>query len=178
MLSFDLQISQYFFSLGRELPVIFVRFMATDLFWVLLAFVLIVSWLARGGGRPRHPRLFLQAAAAAAMALAVNAVIGWLYFRHRPFVDLAFRPLVDVAPLGKSFPSDHAAAAWALASTVWLKQKKSGSLALLLALFIALGRVLAGVHYFSDVIVGAALGFGLAYLGNLFSGRWRALDKF
>lgn len=175
MISFDLQISQYIFSLGRAWPAWLVRFLATDLFWGLLALVLVVSWFNQTTAPGRRFRLAAQAVGAAALALGLNAVIGWLYFRHRPFVDLVFTPLVNISPLEKSFPSDHAAAAFAFATTVWLQQKRSGRWAIAAAGLIALGRVLAGVHYFSDILVGAALGGGLAYAFNVYVSRARNL---
>lgn len=185
MLAIDLQISQYFFTLGRSLPGALVQFLATDFFWVLLAWVLFLSCLA-GPAKAGRWRLWAQAVAAALSALAINVVIGWLYWRHRPFVDLLFAPLVNVAATTKSFPSDHAGTAWALAGTVWLTNKRSGSIALLVALLIAVARVLAGVHYFSDIAAGAGIGLAVAWVfnryarrdRNLFNSLMRRLDKF
>lgn len=168
MLAIDSQISQYFFALGRSLPSALVQFLATDFFWVLLAWVLFLSCLA---GRHRRWRLWAQAAAAALIALAINAVIGWLYFRHRPFVEMLFAPLIDISSLEKSFPSDHAAAAFALAGTIWLQKKESGLAALIAALLIAVGRVLAGVHYFSDIAAGAGVGLAVAWVFNRYARR-------
>lgn len=67
-----------------------------------------------------------------------------------------------------SYPSGHAARAVFLAVTVWLltKQKKLGIL-FALALYVGLvgvSRVYLGHHWFSDIIGGGILGFGLGFI--------------
>ena len=61
-----------------------------------------------------------------------------------------------------SFPSDHATAAFAIATAIWLRWRAAGAVALVLAAVLAVGRVAVGVHYPGDVVAGAALGTGAA----------------
>lgn len=69
-----------------------------------------------------------------------------------------------------SFPSGHAARSFLIA--VFGSLLGPGWLAVVLAFWaplVALARVAMGVHYLSDVVAGALLGIGAAYLGWLFS---------
>ncbi|HTN24328.1 MAG TPA: phosphatase PAP2 family protein, partial [Solirubrobacteraceae bacterium] len=59
-----------------------------------------------------------------------------------------------------SFPSDHATAAFAIATAVLLRNRRVGAVVLAFAAVLAAGRVAIGVHYPSDVLAGAALGTG------------------
>lgn len=156
MLNFDLVISQYFFQLGRFLPPLVAPFLAVALIWALFVFVF---YRASVFGAPRDKiRFLLQAGAAACLALAINAIIAYFYFRTRPFAALGFDPLIIKSALDKSFPSDHAAVSWALAAVIYIYNKKSGYWAGIAAVFICLGRLLVGVHYASDVLAGAGIG--------------------
>jgi undecaprenyl-diphosphatase len=70
-----------------------------------------------------------------------------------------------------SFPSGHAARAAMLAvlSLVW-GPSWLGALLLIWAPFVLLARVAMGLHYLSDVIVGAILGLTTGLLGIFFLG--------
>jgi undecaprenyl-diphosphatase len=65
-----------------------------------------------------------------------------------------------------SFPSGHAAAATAVASTVAYAQPEAGMLALPLAAAVCASRVALKVHHVSDVLAGALLGLGGAVLAT------------
>ncbi len=155
---FDYNLSQFFFAWGRSLPPALVASLATYLIWVLAAYTIIS--LRRNG------RTLSRALATALAALLFNLLITWFYFRARPFLALSFAPVIDLSPLSKSFPSDHAALAWSLAGTLWWQNKKIARWWLpgALAFLISFGRLLAGVHYFSDVLAGALIGLALSYI--------------
>lgn len=92
-------------------------------------------------------------------AYVVNQVIGYIYFRPRPFVDLeAVNELIRKSPFDKSFPSDHTGGAFAIAFAVFLINKKWGSVFLAIALVIGISRVFVGVHYPFDVFAGVLTG--------------------
>jgi undecaprenyl-diphosphatase len=61
-----------------------------------------------------------------------------------------------------SFPSDHATAAFAIATAIWLRWRLAGAVSLVLAAALAVARVAVGVHYPGDVVAGAILGTGAA----------------
>ncbi len=91
-------------------------------------------------------------------AYGVNALIGFLYFRSRPFVDHPVMLLIHKSGADKSFPSDHTALAFAIAMTLFFFDKRLGLLALVGAMFVGIGRIAVGVHYPSDVFVGMLVG--------------------
>lgn len=155
MTEFDLAASQNLFDLGQGLPYELVVFLATYLFWLMIGGLLFYCLLAH---RKKFARNFFLALLAALLGKAVNAIIGFFYWRPRPFVSLVFQPLIDKSSLDKSFPSDHAAMAWAVAIFVWLHNKKVGFFFILAAFLISISRVLAGVHFVSDIAAGSLIG--------------------
>lgn len=154
-MQFDLTLSQYVFEWGRTLPSWLVIFLAGWLVWIEAAAVLLL--LKRLPSLARR-QLLLAAATAVILALFVNTAISVFYFRLRPFAALDFLPQILVSPLSKSFPSDHAAVAFALAAVVFRRNAKIGRWLLLAAALVAFGRVLAGVHYLFDIAAGALVG--------------------
>ena len=165
MLNIDLQISEFFFQLGKSLPQVVAVFFASYLIWILVAGVLYVSRQKK----ERPWRLFIQSLFASGIAYGINFIIGIIYFRVRPFDSLGFDPLIGKDHLDKSFPSDHASVAFALAFMVFLYNKKYGTFLLVVASLIAIGRMLAGVHYFSDIVAGALVGITGALLFYYFT---------
>jgi membrane-associated phospholipid phosphatase len=94
-------------------------------------------------------------------SLAVSEAIQLVTLRDRPNVDHAKGSFFSSSPLDGSFPSNHSAAAWAMASVVgdeypgWL----SRTVVYGLASTVSVSRVLAEQHFPSDVLVGSAAGW-------------------
>lgn len=95
------------------------------------------------------------------LAIAVFS-IKFLVGRARPCTSLAeVHALVFRAPTDPSFPSGHAAGAFAVAAFVAFEARVHpfAKIALfVIAIGIALSRVALGVHFPSDVLAGALLG--------------------
>lgn len=85
----------------------------------------------------------------------VNAPLKFLYRRPRPVIGT--RPLV-VMPGSFSFPSGHAASAFAFATAAGLGLPEAAAPLAGLAAAVAYSRIHTGVHYPSDVLAGAGIG--------------------
>lgn len=140
-----------------------------------LIFVMVIGLLALFASRARLREerhefaTVLIALFASIFAYATNFLISLVYFRVRPFVALADVNLLIVKEATeKSFPSDHAALAFAIAVAVFMAHRRWGIVFLIAASSVALGRVFVGVHYPSDIIVGAVIGGVWAYVVSLY----------
>ena len=83
---------------------------------------------------------------------------------QRPFVLGGVIPMTLTIPTDGSFPSGHSAAAFGLATSVWLHNKKIGFAFIISSFLVALGRVIGNVHFFLDVLAGGFIGIITAYI--------------
>jgi hypothetical protein len=94
-------------------------------------------------------------------SLVVSKAIEFVSLRDKPAVNDAKGNFFSSSPLDSSFPSDHAAAAWAMASVIgdeypgWLTRTAVYGL----ATGVSVSRVLAEQHFPSDVLIGSATGW-------------------
>jgi undecaprenyl-diphosphatase len=145
---------------GLEDPLVAYVNAAELLFAGALAAVFL---LARGPARRSARRLAAAAGGSAAVALLVAQVVSHLVARPRPFVaHAAALHIFSAHAADPGFPSDHATAAFAIATAILLRDRRWGVLVMALACVLAIGRVAMGVHYPTDVVGGAALGCACA----------------
>lgn len=86
-----------------------------------------------------------------------------LVMRMRPCqVDTAFPMLID-RPTSSSFPSTHSAFAFGTATVIFMKYKKAGIAALIVAALVAFSRLYLFVHFPTDVLCGIVLGILAAF---------------
>jgi undecaprenyl-diphosphatase len=117
-----------------------------------------VLWFLSRPGGDRHWKLATaNGFAAAAVAYVANFVIHSAWDRPRPYESHVIRHPWSVST-DASFPSDHASAAFGIAVAVLLIDPLAGILFAILAILIAIGRVVVGEHYPGDVLAGAAIG--------------------
>lgn len=126
----------------------------------IIFLALVAAWFLVGLTRRQYRDRYGAVAAvlAAGAALAVNQVIALFWARPRPFTD---HPAVHVLlsrNTDPSFPSDHAAAAFAIATIAILVRPRLGVAAVVLACLVAYSRVYVGAHYPGDVVGGALVG--------------------
>jgi|SRR5579871_1105790 len=111
------------------------------------------------------------AVAAAALAAALSVVLfNWMKRfagRKRPCELEPHRWATLLPPDQFSFPSGHTMTAFAVAISLSLFYPFLTAVLLFCAFSIALSRILLGMHFLSDVIAGAVLGTGLAYISSL-----------
>jgi len=150
---------QSVFGVAPGQPWLLITNLGSDLAYI--ATLVLYFWL----GSPREARtlgLFF------ALSALLNSVLKDAFKEPRPFVQnpaVASKAAQDTAG-GYAFPSGHAM----VTATLWVLmalQKRSSLLwgvALVLTVLVGLSRVILGVHYLSDVLVGFLLGVGLALL--------------
>jgi undecaprenyl-diphosphatase len=110
--------------------------------------------------RRTTPALLLELTLAIVLAsFLADHVMKPLASRERPFVSTPEILVIGSRPDDASFPSGHAANAFAGASVLARRLRAQRVLWWSLALLIAYSRVYLGVHYPLDVIGGALLGF-------------------
>lgn len=124
-----------------------------------IAIAAFALWLlARPGGERKWKLASGSALAAAAVGLIVNKIISSAWHRDRPFQTHHVAHIWGPRKTDASFPSDHSSAAFAIAVAVLLIDPIAGAAFLVLAILIAVGRVVVGEHYPGDVLAGAAIG--------------------
>src|SRR4051795_2777721 len=141
---------------GVEDPLLFYVNASEVLFVATLA---IVFFAARGARNVAWRRAAVAAVLSAGLGLLAAKVVSELVDRARPFVaDPHGVHLFSGHAADPGFPSDHATAAFAIATAILLRKRRAGLFALAAASLLSLGRVALGVHYPSDVLAGAAVG--------------------
>jgi membrane-associated phospholipid phosphatase len=125
-----------------------------------LAMAAAIALLGRGRGR----RAALEGVVSIAVTSAtVNLGLKRVHRRRRPErVDNPWPARHVAMPASTSFPSGHAASAFAFAYAVGRNLPGLGVPVRLLAAGVAYSRVHTGVHYPGDVVVGSVVGAGTA----------------
>lgn len=124
------------------------------LVWVAVGAALLLLPKTRRGGEA------LLAALLVGFALN-NWVLKLLFERPRP-CQIAEGFSLIYCPPDPSFPSGHAASAFAAAAALAAFHPKLGAAALAFAGIEAFSRLYLGVHFPTDVLAGAAVGFASA----------------
>ena len=149
-------------ALGEEVrwaPLTFV-FLLASAWWVKWPLIVAV-----GCAGDAKRKCFPRAASAAVLAVTTAALlvtVGKAVFERArpPVADPGLDP-VGVVPASASFPSGHAATAFAAAVAVALVYPRLGRPLLVLAVVVAVSRVYLGVHYVLDVAAGTLLGIAV-----------------
>ena len=135
----------------------------------VLAVATLGLWLlGRPGAPSRWKMATASALASAGVALLINQIIAKIWFRERPTTAHPTQAhLFFAAPSSDpSFPSDHAAAAFAIAFAIFFLSRRAGIGFLVAAAAISLDRVLIGLHYPGDIAAGLLVGLATAGLIN------------
>jgi membrane-associated phospholipid phosphatase len=111
---------------------------------------------------PPRRRRWLAAAALVPAAIGINFAVKLVTRRRRPELDGL--PPLGGAPSSLSLPSAHATASFAAATAMSRIAPRRAPILYAGATVMGLTRPYLGMHYPSDVVVGAALGTALGKL--------------
>jgi undecaprenyl-diphosphatase len=94
------------------------------------------------------------------VAFAVSEALKTFLAVPRPFVVEDFQPLIEVSQRDfyGSFPSGHATLMAAFGAAVFFTERIPGTIILLLAVAVGVGRIMVGVHYPLDILGGFLIG--------------------
>lgn len=132
----------------------------TGIIWLIILFILFVR-----EERKDH-WFFLPFSIAGVISWIVSATILKPFFARARPIDLEGTILVDPSINGFSFPSSHAAVSWALAYVLAAEEPSWRWGLFILAFLISLSRLYLGVHFPSDVLMGALLGLAIGHIAT------------
>ena len=131
--------------------------------WFALAALLYACERTIGLPFP-SPMLLLRCLFAPLAAWLTSSVVKKLTARSRPAHAIPGFPVLTRVPSDSSFPSGHAAAAWAFFTALLRVHHPLAPLVGLWALFVSFSRFYLGVHYLSDVVAGTLWGIAWGFL--------------
>lgn len=160
-MALDLYLFQFIYSLAHQwwlidiIGVFFAKYLGY--FLILIAIFLILR------EKKFQQKVYAFSLIALSVILSRGIIAEALKFfivRQRPFSVLEITPLIKYDAYDKfmSFPSGHAAFFFALALAVFFLNKKLGQQFMIAALLISLARIFVGIHWPSDILVGALIG--------------------
>lgn len=128
-----------------------------------LGLIFLLALFSWGYSRREKIRIFLVVFLSAAIArLGVTELIRYFYNRPRPFMIYQAHQLISES--GWSFPSGHSAFFFAMSTVLYFYNKKWGIVFFVASILMNVGRIIAGVHYPSDIIGGAIIGIAVGWL--------------
>jgi len=142
------------------------------IFWIACAVVCIIF--------PKTRKMGLSMGVALLIGLLLcNVTLKPLIARPRPYVF--FEHIAMYLTDGESdfsFPSGHTIASFEAAVAIFIRNKKLGVPAMVLAVLIAFSRLYLCVHYVSDVLASVILGTAIAFLGTWIVNKlWQQWEK-
>ena len=146
-----------------------VVFLAGYFQYLLIAIFLLLLFFSKYAKREKLRIFWITVVSTIVARFGVTELIRFFYHRLRPFVTYQAHQLLSGNEW--SFPSGHSAFFFAMATAIYLYNKKWGIGFFLVAILMNISRVIAGVHYPSDIIGGAIIGIIVAYVVFYFAER-------
>jgi undecaprenyl-diphosphatase len=131
------------------------------------ALILAGWWVARRSGDPSRMAAAIWVPIATLIAVGLNQPIAAVVMRARPYTAMPDILVLAGRSVDPSFPSDHAVMAGAVASGLFLVNRRLGIVAVVAAAVMAFARVYIAAHYPLDVLAGLVLGTAVSLFGFL-----------
>jgi undecaprenyl-diphosphatase len=142
----------------------------------VLMLVIWWAWFKDGKNRLQSREHIISTLMSCIFAIAVARFLAlMLPFRLRPLHEpelnflLPFGMSADTLSNWSSFPSDHAVLFFTLSAGLFFISRRMCTFALLYTtLFILFPRIYLGLHYLTDIVMGAIIAIVLVVLGNMY----------
>lgn len=142
---------------------------------VIFGLYLIALWFSGSNKMEleKNRRNGLYAFASAMLGLGIAQIIGFAWFRNRPYVDHPIHLLIPVNP-DASFPSDHATGSYSIASSLVFSNTVGAKFLFVFATLVSVSRIYVGIHYPSDILGGMVVGISSSWFVKRYN---EVLDK-
>lgn len=164
LIAIDIKIFYFFNGLVSRWPFFdkLIVFFAAYLQYILII-AFFVFLVCSAYSRREKIKIFLVSFISVVVArLGITELIRFFYHRPRPFLTYQVHQLIPEQ--GYSFPSGHSTFFFALAAALYFYNKKLGSVFFIAAFLMNISRIIAGVHYPSDILGGMLIGIAVGYI--------------
>ncbi|WP_246277404.1 undecaprenyl-diphosphatase [Neobacillus endophyticus] len=123
------------------------------------ALLFIIVWFTLPKRDIQYRHALVIAGLSGVLALVINVLISFIWFRPRPFTVFPKGIYIQLIPhsADPSFPSDHASGSFGFASGSWGHKWISRTFTVI-AIIVMFSRVYVGVHYPTDVLASLVVG--------------------
>ncbi len=164
-MSVDVSIFHFFNKLSGHFVIFdkLVVFLAEYLQYFLVFGFLLFLYFCRSSNLQKIHILWMTLLSASIARIGIASLIRYFYHRPRPFLTLESNKLISesawfYSDYEWSFPSGHSAFFFALATMIYCYNRKWGVGFFIAALLMNVSRIIAGVHYPSDILGGMCVG--------------------
>lgn len=179
----DLKLFYFFNNLAGQSRIFdgLVVFLATYLQYFLVAAFLLLLFFSVYTKRDKLYIFWITIISIIVARFGVTELIRFFIHRPRPLLTLQAHQLLYesqwfYSDKEWSFPSGHSAFFFAMATAIYLYNKKWGIWFFVAAILMNISRIIAGVHYPSDILGGAIIGILTAYVVYYFTEKRRAKE--
>ena len=181
-MNMDIKLFYFFNDLAGHSRVfdMLVVFFAAYLQYLLVAVFLLLLFFSAYTKRDKFYIFWVSTISIAVARFGVAELIRFFYHRPRPFLALEVHKLLSsgwfYSDTEWSFPSGHSAFFFGMATAIYLYNKKWGIGFFIAAILMNVSRVIAGVHYPSDILGGAIVGIVVGCLVFHFAEKRRSKE--
>ena len=147
---------------------VLIVFFSSYVQYVLVAVFLLLVYFSEYSRKQKRSILLVTMISSLIARFGITEIIRFFYHRPRPFLALPVNKLLSngwfYSDNAGSFPSGHSAFFFAMATAIYLYNKKWGIGFFLAAILMNIGRIVAGVHYPSDILGGMMIGIVVGYV--------------